>query len=359
MNPRRIPNNFRLQTYIDEELNLAQELLATKPRDERTSEDLANIALAFLEVGNWVEATKHCEHGLSIENEKPEELRNKEMMAVFHYILATRDRELNQCDEARAQYKKAEELTQSNWLKSNILRNLGLVYLKEQKFSEAADIFKQGVEFTATDSELRGALPAMHNYWALCSTRSALKAQQDPADGLKIFADTTELYNQIFDEKEFSEADKLKCHDWQSHQFHRGMVLCEMGEKENETIAETKFQQAEKLLLNVLEGRKANKADDQRLGDVCAWLGRTYTGLKQTENARQFFYLALRYYNKAFPKVSADAPDAKQITEVVARVDALPKMSGPGELRQSVFTPTRAMPMVQQAEQDARERHTP
>ena len=160
-----------------------------------------------------------------------------------------------------------------------------MVYLKTQDYLTAKNFFKLALDFTSQDShaELRGSLPALYNYYALSITKAALKSNESPAEGIELLEYTTRLYKTIFKEKEISDDYQCRSHDWQSHQFHRGMILCELAEKENKMDAQKKFSQAEELLTgNALAGRIANKADDQRLADVYSWLGRTAKGLNQT-----------------------------------------------------------------------------
>lgn len=337
LDPRRIPNNFRLQTYIDEETAIAKELLDSKLLADHNSSDLADIALICLESGNWKDALAYSALALKAEEQKTADAQDKEVMAIAHYITATRERESNHLDAALAEYDLADELAQTDWLKSNIYRNRGLVYLKDKNFVEAAEIFEEAVHFTAssTDPDLRGSLPALYNYWALTVTRAALAEKQDPARGLELFERTTALYATIFAEKHITALEQLRSHDWQSHQFHRGMVLCEIAEQEiNEkgVVADPdKLKKAQELLLGVLQARIANRADDQRLGDVCVWLGRIFTA-----NARVYLERALGHYTAAFPGV----PDAMQLKDVRTRLaPLLPQpVQGPATAKLSVFT---------------------
>ncbi|OGT43430.1 MAG: hypothetical protein A3F42_03235 [Gammaproteobacteria bacterium RIFCSPHIGHO2_12_FULL_37_34] len=322
LDPQRIPNNFRLQSYIEEELTKANTIIKSEEHKKFTSNELIDFGLIYLEIGNWDKAKSFYCEALTLEQAKPEYLQDKEVLATVYYISATMKREKNNCLSAIKNYAIAEHLAQSDWLKSNIFRNLGLVYLKMADFEVAAKIFKQGLDFTNQVIALRGSLPAFKNYYGLSLTRAALKNKQDPTEGLKTLEETTLLYGKIFLEKNVSETDQLKSHDFQSHQFHRGMILCEMAEHQDEDKAmsvQDKFQHAEQLLQGALAGRIANKADEQRLGDTCAWLGRIYIGLKQIENAQQYFEKALRYYQTAFSNV----PDAKQIKDVQTRLAGL------------------------------------
>src|SRR3990167_8411730 len=303
LDPRRIPNRFRLQTLIEED-----------------------IILTLLEVGRWEKVLEYASLLLTREHSKTVDQQDNEAMATAYYALATRERELNQVEAAYKNYAEARKLNPSPWLSSNLFRNVGLVYLKEKKFAEAAKEFHQGVAFTEQHPELRGALPALYNYWGLALTRAALQAKQDPSEGLKIFEQTTQLYRTIFTEMQVSETEQARSHDWQSHQFHRGMVLCEITEqmindKSVETqVIEKNLRSAEKLLLGSLEGRIVNKADGQRLGDVCVWLGRVYTGLHLFDNARTYLLRARGYFHTFFKEDDT----VSQTKDVDARLAALP-----------------------------------
>lgn len=348
LSPQRIPNHFRYQVYIEEEIAKAEKLfpaqyrylvklanreakiteeeklLGEKQLKELSSTELVDLGLIFMEVGNWPAVNSLASLVQTREEQSSSDTDSKGMLATVAYMRGTRLRELNDCAAAHVEFKKAWEFAQSDWLKSNILRNVGLTYLKPQEFTAAADEFKKAYEFTRTHSaeELRGALPALLNYQALCTTRAALSQKQDPTEGLALFELTTKLYETIFAEKQFSKDAQLKCHDWQSHQCHRGMILCEIAEQNPEDKEENpkRLRQAETLILGALEGRRANKADDQRLGDSCQWLGRIYSGLGQWEQAKEYFETALGHFRKSFP----NDPNAKQITDVKKRLSDLP-----------------------------------
>lgn len=337
-NPRRIPNHFRLQSYIEEELNHAKVKLESEDHSTFTSQELIDFGLIYLEIGHWDKAKSFYDAALNLEQAKSDDLQDKEVIATVHYISATMKREKNDCLDAIAEYEKAKRLAQSDWLKSNLFRNLGLAYLKMTDFETAAKIFKEGLDFTDQVSRpaLRGAIPAMKNYWALSLTRSALKNKQDPSEGLKALNETTKLYNEIFLEKNISKENQLKSHDFQSHLFHSGMVICEIAEQKKYGYAkeiQDKLIESEQLLLTALAGRIANKADEQRLGDVCAWLGRTYAQSNQTKNAQEYFKKALRCYCIAF----ANDPEAKQIKDVKMRLTNLnPSVEEPEVVRSAL-----------------------
>ncbi len=334
-NPRIIPSHFRLQPCIDEELTKATALLEEKKLD---SADYVDIGLAFLEIGDWPSVIKYSLEALKLEEEKTLDKRSNEIIASAHYMIATQKRELNDCDGALSQYTIAIGLAQSPWLKSNLLRNMGLVHLKKQDYIAAAKIFKEAFDFTNQESnlELRGSLPALYNYYGLSLIKAALKSNQDPAVGIKVLEETTQLYKAIFKEKNIIEAGQRRSHDWQSHQFHRGMILCELAEKHYKHTEDDKssadyqnmFRNAEELLLGALAGRKENKADDQRLGDVYVWLGRTAVGLKNIKMATEYFERALVHYKKAFPTApEPSAQDANQIKDVRSRLAELRKLN--------------------------------
>lgn len=308
-NPRRSADNFRLQTYIEEELAEAKKL---EKQDHLSSDELIDIALAYLEIGDWKTVRKYVE--LALEQEKT----NKEINATAHYINGTINRELNDCKGAHADFKQANDIAKSDWLKVNIQRNEGLTYLKEKEFEIAATTFQSALDFAskcASKDELRGCIPALSNYFGLSQARAAIKLSKDPAQGLATLENTTQLYETIFAEKKITESERRKSHDWQSHQFHRGMILCEIAETKikEEKTAENMFQQAETLLLGALVGRIENKADEQRLGDVCGWLGRTYAGFKQYEKSQEYFEKALNYYKVAFATATTEVSQIKDI----------------------------------------------
>ena len=316
LNPRKIPDNFRMQTYIEEALKNADRVL-----EKITRQEWIDLALTYMEKGDWNQAT-FC-RGNAAKGVQSDSSEDREIKATIHYISATTKREQNDCEQAIREYQEAEKLAQSDWLKGNLIRNLGLVYLKQTEFTKAAEIFKQGVEFLEGKSEFAGSLPAMKNYHALTKTRAALKDKKDSHEGLKLFAETTALYEKIFAERNISENEKLKSHDFQSHQFHRGMILCEIAESENkDNKSKEKFLQAEELLIGAFRGRKENKADGQRLGDTAVWLGRVAVGLNNLEIAKNYFEQALEFYREVFPS-KLDAPEAKQIQDVKARLEKL------------------------------------
>jgi hypothetical protein len=62
-NPRIIPNNFRLQPYIDEELAKAKKMLE---KDEKDSADWVDIGLTFLEIGDWQSVIKYSSEALKL-----------------------------------------------------------------------------------------------------------------------------------------------------------------------------------------------------------------------------------------------------------------------------------------------------
>lgn len=332
LDPERIPNNFRIQTYIEEEIAKTKQLPLEEKSGALQSQALATIALTFLEIGDFCTVEFYAKKVLQIESVKPLESQDQLALATAHYVLATKKRELNNCVEAIAEYRETLKLNNpsSTWLESNVLRNLGLCYIKMKNFSEATEVFKTAIDCAMTDSSLRGSLPALYNYYALSLTRGALAREKSPEEGLKMFERTTQLYQEIFNEKNISQADQLRSHDWQSHQFHRGMVLCELAEKEgNKKAALAKFYEAEHLLSGALEGRIANHADDQRLGDIKRWLSRVYEGLSKITLSIHRTYLeeALAHYSLAFPRSSKEESEAPQIQEIRLKLDQIEKAS--------------------------------
>jgi hypothetical protein len=125
------------------------------------------------------------------------------------------------------------------------------------------------------------------------------------------------------------------------------MILCEMAEKkyketeDKRADAQNKFRKSEELLLGALAGRIQNKADDQRLGDVYVWLGRTAVGLNQIKNATQYFEKSLTRYNNAFPK-APDAQDVHQIKDVRSRLGELGRLGlmASTSFGQGIFNPS-------------------
>ena len=319
LNPREIPNNFRMQPLIEQGLAEAKELLETKSEDTLSPAELVNLALIYMEIGSWVNVDKYASFALAAEDTSI--TPSNENRATVLYALATRKRELNFCEEALADFTQAQQLAESDWLKSNLLRNIGLVYLKLQRFQEAHQYFQQGYEFIlhSSDTTLRGSLPALANYSALALGRAALASGEDPAPCIALFDETSSRYDAIFTEKGISdEVIRRRSNDYISHCVHRGMILCEISEKHVLEDHSVNLLAAEKILIEALNSRKENKADGQRLGDVCVWLGRVYERLQRTEEAKQSYDEALLHYKTVFA-----SEDAKQISDVKKRLTNL------------------------------------
>jgi|GEM_PF-3158683 len=385
LDPYRIPSNFRYQNYINEEIEKAKALLENKKPETLTSLELANLTLIFLETGDWLKVmelstflalelskkqnAQYAEDKARIlvlqtkilalkkrvlepkilqemlqeitqllsKSPKELDITDKEIKAKLYYSIAVMYRENNYCDEAIKEFDLAEDIAQSAWLKSNIMRNRGLVYLKlgtlqadakrfeeaARLFEEGARIFKEAYEFVLPIEELRGSLPALKNYWALTLSRAALARGKYPEQGRRLFEETSALYQTIFAEKNFTPEQILKCHDWQSHQFHRAMILCEMTEAKvitEKTEIQKALEEAVPLFLGVLEGRLANRADNQRVGDAYEWLGRTYFGLNRIYEAQKYFKKSLAHYIAAFSSLMKDGKEAPQIIRVKNRL---------------------------------------
>ena len=190
-------------------------------------------------------------------------------------------------------------------------------FLKQNKFDLAAAEFREAIDevVISLEPDLNGSLPALYNYLGLSLAKSGLAHQEQKANlelGLEAFERAATLYEK-FSQKGF---DLSNSHDYQSHLFHRGMILCESVEKygqANFSEFKNKLLHAEKLLLISLAGREKNKADEQRIGDVCEWLGRIYVGLKETEKAAQYFLLAHPQFQNLFMRFDVVAIDDKEI----------------------------------------------
>ena len=304
LHPRDIPNNFRFQFLIEDELTKAKELLKTP--EKLTSKDYADIALVYMEVGDKINSVKYAEQALTMEEQIPLPNDN-EAVATAKYVSANRARDRGDIDTAKELIQESFEKAQSPWLISNIYRCRGLIFLKEESFLIAAGHFQTAIDYFEDDNSaeaLHGSLPALKNYVALASAKALLKCDEltkyKIEEVFKKFQAATALYETMFAERQISDAQKEKSHDWQSHQFHRGMVLCEIAEKYAELNIEFYPIQkaiALKLLLTAYEGRIANKADDQRLGDVCKWISRAYKLLGDTDNAAKYSHRAESHSN--------------------------------------------------------------
>lgn len=347
--PRGIVNNFRLQTLIEKEIAVADAMTTKNNLEQLSSHDLVNLMLTYLEIGDWKKVDKYATAAQQIEAIKPTDQQDKEVLATVSYALGTKSRELNDCEKAHEHLNQASLLAKSDWLKSNIYRNRGLIYLKQKKFAAAAAEFKQGLDLASQDNDLRGSLPALFNYYALSTTRAALQLKEASEIGLQLFQETTTFYQTIFAEKKIEAGLQLKSHDWQSHQYHRGMVLCEIAELQNNKDINC-LHEAESLLLGSLAGRKANRADNQRLGDVNVWLGRVYVCLNDTVKARAYFTDALKHFRLAFQK------PALQVLDVSARLLSLPPV-GAASTKQSTFTPALVLPAAPLPQDDLLKRN--
>lgn len=317
--PREIPNNFRMQPLVDQGIVAAEELLQTKSEEDLSLDELVNLSLIYMEIGNWSNVKKYADRVLAVEASNTSLINENKATAL--YASATGEREFNLCKEAEEHFLAAQTLTQSDWLKSNILRNLGLVYLKLQKFSESHQYFQQAYELVSdsTDLKLRGSLPALSNYMALTLGRTVLASGDNPGICIQLFDETSHLYDTLFTEKGISdEVIRRRSNDYISHCTHRGMIICEISEKYPSEDHNANLLAAENILLEALKSRKENKADGQRLGDVCIWLGRVYERLHRIEEAKQSYYDALEHYRKVFT-----SEEAKQIVDTKSRLTNL------------------------------------
>ena len=305
-----------MQPLIDQELAEAAALLKTKSEDTLTVDELVNLALIYMEIGDWDSVDKYTSRVLL--DEATNVTLSNEHKAIALYALGTRKRELNFCEEALSDYTQAQQLAKSDWLKSNLLRNLGLVHLKQQRFQEAHNYFQDAYEFvlTSNDPELRGSLPALLNYSALALGRAALASDKNPAPSIALFDEASSLYDTIFTEKGINDdVARRRSNDYISHCVHRGMILCESSEKHPSENHNLNLLHAEGIFLEALKSRKENKADGQRLGDVCGWLGRVYERLQKIEASKQAYNEALSHYRTIF-----SSEDAKQISDVKSRL---------------------------------------
>ncbi len=357
---RDIVNYFRIQSLIEEIFTEAQLFFATKNLTAHTSSDLADLALAYLEGGNPTDAIILSNRVIALEEStlndpenaanQSEFLKKLESLATVYFILATVARENNDFDKSSKLFLKLKSQPLSTWLESNVYKNEGILYLKKKDLEKATAIFKQGYEFTKKHSELEGSLASFLNYWALAETNKALANNQDPAFGLQLFQQTTELYEKLFKKFNVSAGEREKSHDWQSHLSHRALVLCNIAEKNPDiAAAKTQLEEAEKLAESALAARIKNKADAQRLGDVQKLLGRIHTGLKQFKSAENYFADALNNYRIAYPNKKTDGSEADQIIEVkdyqlsLKNVMQFAGITAPGKL--SIIPP----PLVQLA----------
>lgn len=308
----RIPNNLRMQKFIEEELEKVNYLLAQTKPEELSNETLSKIGLVFLELGQFQKVEEYFSKVLA------QKSTNTEVIATSHYGLAVIKREMNECDAALAEFKDALNLAKSPWLKSNILRNSALAYLKQTKFELAAQTFKQAIDEVVTSlpihPELLGSLPALYNYHGLSLARAGLTNEEQKNNlelGLKEF-DIAAKHYESFAKQGFNLENS---HDYQSHVFHRGMILCESTEKygsSDPSKSQNDLKKAEELLLKSLAGREKNKADAQRIGDVCEWLGRVYIGLKDMKKAAQYLESALLNFRKILGEVAMQTVRVKK-----------------------------------------------
>lgn len=305
LNPRRIPSHFRFQFDIEIDFNDAQLLL--RHPESLTSNDYVNIALAYMETGDKEKTGKFAEQALEIENQKEETEKNYETIATANYILATLSREIDNIPKAKQLIKEALSQTWDLWLTTNLYRCLGITYLKEKKFDLAIAEFHKATVLVIEDKyhDLQGSLPALKNYGALAFAKSVLAKNkllvEDVQAVLRAFKEVTAIYEKMFSEQKISAINQLKSHDFQSHQFHRGMVLCELAEKCVEQKIEFDASQKEaalSLLLAAHEGRIANKADDQRLADVCKWIARVYKLLGASQKEKEYTEKADHHFQR-------------------------------------------------------------
>ncbi len=309
--PRDIPNNFRRQSFIEQGLREAKTLLETKTDDTLTSVERVKLALIYMESGNKDLALKYASLASAAEGEAVAPLNENKATAL--YVLATLKRETNCFEEALANCAQAQQLAESNWLKSNLLRNIGLVHLTEKRFEAAYRSFQEAYNLVSQCGEpaLRGSLPALSNYSALAFGREALASGKDSSRWMTLFDETSQLYETIFKEKEISpEIACIDANDYISHCVHRVMILCERSEKYPLEDHDENLLHAEKELLKALETRQKNKVGEQRLGDTCEWLGRVYERLNRNTEAMALYKKAKSYYETVLP------PNAPKIVNI-------------------------------------------
>lgn len=59
--PREIPNNFRMQPLVDQGIVTAEELLQTKSEEDLSLDELVNLSLIYMEIGNWSNVKKYAD----------------------------------------------------------------------------------------------------------------------------------------------------------------------------------------------------------------------------------------------------------------------------------------------------------
>lgn len=225
-----------------------------------------------------------------------------------------------------------------------------IVYLKLQKFSESHQYFQQAYKLVSdsTALKLRGSLPALSNYMALTLGRTVLASGENPAVCIQLFDETSHLYDTLFTEKGISdEVVRRRSNDYISHCTHRGMIICEISEKYPSEDHNTNLLVAENILLEALKSRKENKADGQKLGDVCVWLGRIYERLHRIEEAKQIVDTKSRLTNLSFKNVSIEslvlnsALKPKSSEDLVAETKE--QLTSSANADNTIITPTLGM----------------
>jgi tetratricopeptide (TPR) repeat protein len=321
-----VPNNGRFQSDIEEQQKAAEQLL--KEVKDITGAEWLDLALIAVEGGKWADVLQYAAKAEQMLGSSPSEEKGGEATAIIQYVRATAQRESNNLKEAQEEYLQIlnSRVEISPWLRSNVLRNFALVYVKQGNWAEASRLFEQayGVanEAVATgkDPALEGSLPPLYNYCALATTRWALQRKTPNWKttlelGLQKFKQATLMYQAFFTTKGIMDPEKQRLsNDLLSHYTHRGMISCELAET---PVAEYKdldrpalFAVAQKTLLDAYVGRKAiyrgvdTNSNAQRLGDSAQWVGRAYQGLKDTNNAKLYFSEAFVHFKKAYPPAS-------------------------------------------------------
>ncbi|MDX2346202.1 MAG: hypothetical protein QNK11_04960 [Legionella sp.] len=223
-NPREISTNFGLQPFITYHLKKAKQLLVTKPENSLTAAELANLALIYLEICNWNKVKKYADLIFSAEEAK--ESTSNEHKAIAFYALGVRKHEENHYEQAFQLFNQSEVLAESDWLKSHLLKNTGLVYLKLQNFTAATATFETAYLFTKDaamdEPELNNLLPVLFDYIVFSSAQETL-ASDNPSKlirDLSLFKKSNILYTDSFNKKKIALEDWRKSHAYILHCIH-------------------------------------------------------------------------------------------------------------------------------------------
>ena len=327
-----VVNNFRLQPYIEDEiakadvlrksvnnaitlagasLNRLNDLAVLDKVDlkEFDSQLLLDLALTYVEVGDW-NFVNACIY-LIERIEKANATQNPKIAPFILYIKGIASRENNQCQVAIEYFNSVisftPQFTLNSWLIANTYRNLGLAHLKNgdqskddvfknEELQKALNAFDIGCKFLESKIEsepkLAGSLPAMRNYRALLSCKIKIIKGEYPAEGLAEFAEVTRQYKESFAKMIGDKMGLEKSHDWQSHNLHQAMVhrqivsqkLCRSQDEKTESL-----KRAMELTQEAIQGRIANKADGQRVGDAYFTLGEIHESFVELGSSAELY----------------------------------------------------------------------